>query len=89
MPSGVIHEPKDGLTALWRRYKVRLFGASAAPAGKTPCPWCEGAGMLYDGKSGLVVYCDCCSRTGFITPPEPVPAQAESGRQQLNAQSSS
>jgi hypothetical protein len=83
MPSGVIHEPKNGLAALWRRYKAILFGASEPPDGKTPCPWCEGAGMLYDGKSGLLVYCDCCNRTGFIpeVPAVPPLARFTSSRQ--------
>lgn len=67
MPSGVIHPPKNGLASVWRHYKALLFGAGAPPAGKAPCPWCVGAGILYDGKSGLLVYCDCCNRTGFIS----------------------
>jgi hypothetical protein len=69
MPSGVIHPPRNSLASVWRRCKAVLQDTTKDTDPKTtPCPWCEGAGMLYDGKSGLLVYCDCCNRTGYIAP---------------------
>jgi len=57
------------LAVVWRRCKTALLGTRDDGTSKIRCPWCEGAKILYDEKSGLMVHCDCCARTGLICHP--------------------
>lgn len=66
MPNALIHHAKSGPSFVWQRCKEALLGADETAGSKIPCPWCEGAKILYDDKSGLLVHCDCCARTGFV-----------------------